>query len=232
MQILTFATKLNKTKLKFQQHITKNAKCIFINQFTIVCCVFLPNILKENCNLFRTSLPGRFYELNIHFGVFVGGMGDFNEIFLGNQKNFRGCLENVFFNNIEVMAAAEEAAAAGESSAQLHNVAWDCSEEFEAAATEAVSFVSADSFISFPSWIPRSGATLAVSVKTAAADAVLAYNSGHANSNDFVALEIRNKKVRLLLDQAWVYILTLLCRYYYTNIHCLPSKISNLCCES
>ena len=142
----------------------------------------------------------------------MGGMGDFNEIFLGNQKNFRGCLENVFFNNIEVMAAAEEAAAAGESSAQLHNVAWDCSEEFEAAATEAVSFVSADSFISFPSWIPRSGATLAVSVKTAAADAVLAYNSGHANSNDFVALEIRNKKVRLLLDQAWVYILILLCR--------------------
>ena len=171
--------------------------------------MFLPNILKENCNSFRTSLPGRFYELNIHFGVFVGGMGDFNEIFLGNQKNFRGCLENVFFNNIDVMAAAEEAVAAGESSAQLHNVAWDCSGEFEAAAAEAVSFVSADSFISFPSWIPRSGATLAVSVKTAAAEAVLAYNSGHANSNDFVALEIRNKKVRLLLDQAWVYILTL-----------------------
>ena len=53
-----------------------------------------------NC---RAKLPGRFYELNIHYGVFVGGMGDFNEIFLGNQKNFRGCLENLFFNGIEVM---------------------------------------------------------------------------------------------------------------------------------
>ena len=50
----------------------------------------------------RAKLPGRFYELNIHYGVFVGGMGDFNEIFLGNQKNFRGCLENLFFNGIEV----------------------------------------------------------------------------------------------------------------------------------
>ena len=193
--------------------------------------MFLPNILKENCNSFRTSLPGRFYELNIHFGVFVGGMGDFNEIFLGNQKNFRGCLENVFFNNIDVMAAAEEAVAAGESSAQLHNVAWDCSGEFEAAAAEAVSFVSADSFISFPSWIPRSGATLAVSVKTAAAEAVLAYNSGHANSNDFVALEIRNKKVRLLLDQAWVYILTLFVNIILQMIIFFQAKAQKHCCE-
>ena len=57
-----------------------------------------------NC---RAKLPGRFYELNIHYGVFVGGMGDFNEIFLGNQKNFRGCLENLFFNGIEVEHAVE-----------------------------------------------------------------------------------------------------------------------------
>ena len=35
------------------------------------------------------SLPGQFYELNVHFGVLVGGMGDFSEIFLGNQETFR-----------------------------------------------------------------------------------------------------------------------------------------------
>jgi hypothetical protein len=40
----------------------------------------------------------------------VGGMGDFNEIFLGNQKNFRGCIENVFFNGLEVMVKAEDQA--------------------------------------------------------------------------------------------------------------------------
>ncbi len=33
----------------------------------------------------RVQIPGSFYELNVHFGVFVGGMGDFSEIFLGNQ---------------------------------------------------------------------------------------------------------------------------------------------------
>ena len=31
----------------------------------------------------RSILPGRFFELNIHYGVYIGGQGDFNELFLG-----------------------------------------------------------------------------------------------------------------------------------------------------
>lgn len=31
----------------------------------------------------KSLLPGRFFELNIHYGVFIGGQGDFNELFLG-----------------------------------------------------------------------------------------------------------------------------------------------------
>ena len=65
----------------------------------------------------RSQLPGRFYELNIHYGVFVGGMGDFNEIFLGNQKNFRGCMEAVLFNGLDVMVTAEDKAAKAEDRA-------------------------------------------------------------------------------------------------------------------
>ena len=148
----------------------------------------------------RATLPGRFYELNIHFGVFVGGMGDFNEIFLGNQKNFRGCLENVYFNNIEVMSRAEEEEEQG-GEARVYNIEWECSAEFDQTADQPVSYVSQDSFLSFPSWIPRSGAILSLTVRTLSQTAVLAYNSGHANSNDFVALELRKGKVRLLLDQ-------------------------------
>ena len=127
-------------------------------------------------------------------------MGDFNEIFLGNQKNFRGCLENVFFNNINVMQRAETAASEGRD-AKVFNVHWECSSEFDQTVSEPLSYVSEDSFISFPSWISRTGATLSMSVKTQSGDGVLAYNAGHANSNDFVALELRQGKVRLLLDQ-------------------------------
>ena len=50
----------------------------------------------------RIKIPGKYYELNIHYGVLVGGMGDFNELFLGNQENFRGCLDDVVFNGVDV----------------------------------------------------------------------------------------------------------------------------------
>ena len=105
-------------------------------------------------------------------------MGDFNEIFLGNQKNFRGCLENVYFNNIDVMSRAEEAMAEGKEEANVHNVNWDCSTEFDQLVSEPISIVNDDSFVSFPSWISRTGATLSLSIKTMTEDAVLAYNSG------------------------------------------------------
>ena len=43
----------------------------------------------------------------MHFGVFVGGMGNFTEIFFGNQENFRGCLESVYFNGVDVLTKAK-----------------------------------------------------------------------------------------------------------------------------
>lgn len=54
-------------------------------------------------NVVKKKLPGRFFELNIHFGIFLGGQGDFSELFLGHMENFRGCMEDVstcFFDNI------------------------------------------------------------------------------------------------------------------------------------
>ena len=57
--------------------------------------------------LYRIHLPGQYYELNVHFGVFVGGMGNFTEMFFGNQENFRGCLESVYFNGVDVLSKAK-----------------------------------------------------------------------------------------------------------------------------
>lgn len=38
----------------------------------------------------RSHLPGRYFELNIQYGVFIGGQGDFNELFLGKSRDARG----------------------------------------------------------------------------------------------------------------------------------------------
>ena len=52
----------------------------------------------------RLKLPGRFYELNIHYGLFVGGLGDFREIFLGLWDNFRGCIQQLLYNGQDLLA--------------------------------------------------------------------------------------------------------------------------------
>ncbi len=55
---------------------------------------------------------------------------------------------------------------------------------------------SADSFLSFPSWISRTGAVLSLSLKTISSDSVLLYNTGNINSNDFVAMELNKGRLR------------------------------------
>ena len=57
----------------------------------------------------RLKLPGRFYELNIHYGLFVGGLGDFREIFLGLWDNFRGCINDLVYNGVDVLTKAKDA---------------------------------------------------------------------------------------------------------------------------
>ena len=52
----------------------------------------------------RLKLPGRFYELNIHYGLFVGGLGNFREIFLGLWDNFRGCIQQLLYNGQDLLA--------------------------------------------------------------------------------------------------------------------------------
>lgn len=36
----------------------------------------------------RTILPGKFFVLNILYGVYIGGRGDFNELFLGKTHSY------------------------------------------------------------------------------------------------------------------------------------------------
>lgn len=43
----------------------------------------------------RQTLPEDVAELNIHFGVFLGGVGDFSEAYLDTVVSFRGCMSDV-----------------------------------------------------------------------------------------------------------------------------------------
>jgi len=54
----------------------------------------------------RANLPNRFQELNIHFGIWIGGLNGFNEVFLGNLPSFRGCLSHITYNGEDVIRSA------------------------------------------------------------------------------------------------------------------------------
>lgn len=56
----------------------------------------------------REKLPGRFFELNIHFGVYLGGMGDFTDLFLGHTDWLRGCIADVKYNGNNLLQKARQ----------------------------------------------------------------------------------------------------------------------------
>ena len=47
----------------------------------------------------------------------------------------------------------------------MESLTWDCSDEFEATSEQPISFLTDQSFISFPNWISRTGAIVSFKVK-------------------------------------------------------------------
>ncbi|EFX76390.1 hypothetical protein DAPPUDRAFT_249084, partial [Daphnia pulex] len=170
----------------------------------------------------KLKLPGRFYELNIHYGLFVGGLGDFREIFLGLWDNFRGCLNDLQYNGVDVLTKVKDrdkTIAGGASStstavvqqqqqqqtdgnaAAAFAVSWDCSAEFDATSEKDMSFLSADSYVSFGgTGIAKTGSTLRFQLKTQSRDCVLLYSSGPPAKPDFAAVELVEGHLRVSLD--------------------------------
>jgi len=59
----------------------------------------------------REKLSGGFFELNIHFGIYLGGLGDFTDLFLGHTEWLRGCLADVFYNGANLLQRARQRSA-------------------------------------------------------------------------------------------------------------------------
>ncbi|XP_037082407.1 chondroitin sulfate proteoglycan 4-like [Pollicipes pollicipes] len=147
----------------------------------------------DGVHVSRIKLPGRFYELNIHYGVFIGGMGDFSEIFLGLLDNFRGCLHQVRFNDVPLFPTARERGTA-------FGVTWGCDKQFDADADVSLSFVGEHAFAMLPPLLPHAGGTLRLDLKTAAADGLIVYNDAGRRGRDHVMATLRDGRLRLRLE--------------------------------
>ncbi|KAM3870288.1 chondroitin sulfate proteoglycan 4 [Diretmus argenteus] len=146
--------------------------------------------------LFSTDIPVTVAgeELNIDLGIWLGGAGDLDAPYVSNAiPPFRGCMTDVKFESHRFDILHSELT-------DCHDTKESCSSEFEAGDGEATSFISPDSFVSFPTWSSASGAALTLEflMKTTIEDALLIFHPGR--ESDFIAVAVVEGYLKGVLD--------------------------------
>ncbi|XP_066522892.1 chondroitin sulfate proteoglycan 4 [Hoplias malabaricus] len=121
-------------------------------------------------------------DLNIDIGVFLGGVRDLEVEYLSTALPFlRGCMSKVKFESQQFDILSSE-------DVTCHDTKEGCSTEFEAGEGEATSFISPDSFVSFPTWTQSNTGSRSIDLlmKTTIEEALLLFHPGH--QSDFIAL--------------------------------------------
>ncbi|TRY87260.1 hypothetical protein DNTS_012507 [Danionella cerebrum] len=147
-------------------------------------------------NLYTTVIPldDEDEDLNIDKGVFLGGVKDLEVEYLSTAvPSLRGCMSKVMFasHDFDILATANTV---------CYDTKETCSSEFEAGDGDTISFISPDSFISFPTWTkPSTGPrSLEMLMKTTIEDALLLFHPG--NQNDFIAIGMAGGLLKGVID--------------------------------
>ncbi|KAF5908312.1 chondroitin sulfate proteoglycan 4-like, partial [Clarias magur] len=135
-------------------------------------------------SLFSTfvDLQAEEEDLSIDIGVFLGGVRDLDVEYISTAVPFlRGCMSDIKFESHQFNILSSAATV-------CHDTKETCSSEFEAGGGEATSFISPDSFVSFPTWTQGNTDSRNVEflMKTTIEDAMLLFHPGHGA--DFIAL--------------------------------------------
>ncbi|XP_016977930.2 chondroitin sulfate proteoglycan 4 [Drosophila rhopaloa] len=144
--------------------------------------------------IMRKQLPGDLTALNIHFGTFLGGVGDFSAAFLDDVIGFRGCISDVFYNNINIIKRAKDRTSHTTST----GVSWTCSTEFDGTLQDSISFLKNDSYSLMLKESHAIGETLSLQFRTMASAGVIFFNGGF----DFILLEIADQRLKVTFNKA------------------------------
>ncbi|XP_018320586.1 neurexin-1 isoform X2 [Agrilus planipennis] len=146
-------------------------------------------------NKFTTKhLPGKFFELNIHYGLFVGGHGNFSDLFFGHIGNFRGCLADIVYNGIGVLDFARHR----QPQSIVQGITWNCAAEFDAHVNQPISFVEDKSFFVI-SQENFKNLKWQLELKTIAEYSIVMYNQGSLSKQDYFSMEIWKGKFKVTL---------------------------------
>ncbi|XP_038133239.1 chondroitin sulfate proteoglycan 4 [Cyprinodon tularosa] len=134
------------------------------------------------------KMPGSFRHLHIKDGLYVGGTGGLDKIYLPRDLvGFRGCMEELLFNQHDLLSSLRPYT----GYKNIYEVSLGCSPQFFATEEDPISFFSSRAYISFPTWNHHhhQQATFECVVHTSAKEGVILYSS--ARDGGFVAVEIQ-----------------------------------------
>ncbi|XP_026815532.1 chondroitin sulfate proteoglycan 4 [Rhopalosiphum maidis] len=160
------------------------------------------NLAVDKIHIVREKLPIGFYELNMYGGLYIGGQGDFSELFLGHTNGLRGCLRDVRYNAVpDVLSRARWRT----GRADAHSISWGCVNEFDAPRESSISFLEDGAYMAIPSILTsRTNVKWQFSIKTISEIGLILYNSKksstlsrHSGNVDFVGVELVGGKVRV-----------------------------------
>jgi chondroitin sulfate proteoglycan 4 len=149
----------------------------------------------DRAQIVQKQLPGQFFELNIHYGLFIGGHGNFSEIFFGHLDNFRGCLSELSYNGVMVL----EQARLRQQQSIVQRITWNCASEFEATFEHPISFVEDDAFMLLSRNFHSKEIKIQFDVKTKSTQSILLYSTGRGTKLDFFLIEIWKGNVRCII---------------------------------
>ncbi|KAM4578494.1 chondroitin sulfate proteoglycan 4 [Fundulus diaphanus] len=140
----------------------------------------------------RIKMPGTLRYLHIKDGLYVGGTGGLDKIYLPRDLiGFRGCMDEVVFNQHDLLSSLRPYT----GFKNIYEVSLGCSPQFFATEEDPISFFSSRAYISLPTWIHHhhhhhhQQATFECVVHTSATEGVILYSS--ARDEGFVALEVQ-----------------------------------------
>lgn len=132
------------------------------------------------------TMPGSQRDLQISDGLFVGGSGGLDRAYLpADPAGFRGCVEEVVFNEHDLLSSLRPYA----GFKSVHEVSLGCSPQFFATEEDPISFFSSRAYMSLPTWNAQREAVFQCLVHTSAKEGIILFNS--AKEGDFVAVEIQ-----------------------------------------
>lgn len=132
------------------------------------------------------TMPGSQYDLQILDGLFVGGSGGLERVYLPRDPTgFRGCMEEVVFNEHDLLSSLRLYA----GFKKVREVSLGCSPQFFAIEEDPISFFSSRAYMSLPTWNAQREAVFQCVVHTSAKEGIILFNS--AREGDFVAVEIQ-----------------------------------------